>query len=88
LQVQLNNCNMGYRKINDNEYELDTPRILISKISADIDQLRAEKNLLVNPTNDELIEYGKTIHPFFRERERLDIEIEVLKALKAELQAL
>ena len=82
-----------YIKISDGVYEeVTTPvpnkRLLIKDINDQIDILQAQKSALVDPTNQELIDFAKRIHPYYTSKESINAQLDDLRALKAILQAL
>jgi hypothetical protein len=81
-----------YIKISDGVYEevpVGSPkRVLLNELNAQIDELQAQKDALINPTNQELIDFAKLTHPFYVSRDNINNQLDDLRALKAILQAL
>ena len=84
---------MEYIKIDDGTFEevpeiIKPKRVLIKDIDEQIDKLQLEKNMLVEPSNDELKELGIVFHPYYNKKQKLVDDIQTLKELKQKLQAL
>ena len=80
-----------YEKIDDNNFvEVTEVRRPLTKqdLIQRRDELKARYDALVQPTNAELIELGKLLHPYYIERDQLLVEWQELKDLINYLQNL
>ena len=82
----------NYIKISYGVYEevptTSPKRVLLNELSDQIDMLQTQKDALVNPTNQELIDFAKLVHPYFSTKDNLNNQIDELRALKLKLQSL
>jgi len=80
-----------YEKIDDNNFiEVTEQRRKLTRAAliAKRNQLRAEYDALVQPTNQELVDYAKSVHPYYVDKARLLAEWQDLKDLIEYLQSL
>ena len=81
---------MEYRKIDADTFEevVPSPKVSLQLIRSQIQDLRDQKQALVEPTNQELIDFAKLVHPYYREKENLQSQIDILQVLRDQLQLL
>lgn len=81
---------MEYTKVAEGVFEEKAPsrRVEIREINSEIDVLQAQKLALVQPSNEELMEFAKLFHPYFVERDKINTKIDELRALKQYLNSL
>ena len=66
--------------------EYTPKRITIKELTAQINELQAQKVAMVEPLKEELIEHGKAFHPYYTDRQRIQDEIDSLKVLRDQLR--
>lgn len=81
---------MGYRKINTDEFEeiIQSPKIKLSHINDQIDILVEQKQSIIEPTRDELLEFAEINHPIKLHKIEIDQKLTELRELKKQLQLL
>lgn len=72
--------NSIYRRIDGDKFErLDVIQVIDeSKLREKLSRLKACLDV-PKPSDEELIEAGKTIHPFYEERERVERDIQTIQ---------
>lgn len=78
-----------YRRRDENTFEkLEVTEVMnLSKVKAKLKRLREELDA-PEPTDEELIEEGRAVHPYYENRERCAEEVIALEKLIAELELL
>lgn len=64
----------------------ETRRVTVKALTAQINELQAQKAAMIEPTRDELVEHGRAFHPYYQDRQRIQDEIDNLKILRDQLR--